>query len=286
MIFGVVEFNHGSLYCFKLRDLAQSLTQRDPSSQQITRAGIALGTTTNVDHWPDIVSLMLLQAGVDMTKPNTQEAALALQFYTEFVTKDSVWDATLPSSVQAFAGGFVAMILAPSYQAIAIKAANPTLNWKIYPVPQLPDSTPVSWANFWAEGVSKNSAHPKEAWTFVKFLASSAAQQSLFDAASAQRGFGQAPANKALATSTLSNPIIGPYIQDASSAKTFYTVSNTFDGDTGINTRMNKYLGDAINAMNQGQPASRVLPTVQDGFQQILSQYGIISAPVTPTTTR
>lgn len=271
---------------YDVRTLAQQLTKRDPTTGQITQAGIALGTATNVDHWPDIVTLMLLQAGVDLTKPDSNEAALALQFYTEFVTKDAVWDATLPSSVQAFASGKVAMILAPSYQAIAIKAANPTLNWKIYPVPQLPDSTPVSLANFWAEGVTKNSAHPQEAWTLVKFLASSQAQQLLFDAASSQRGFGQAPANKALATTTLSNPIIGPYVQDASTAKTFYTLGGTFDGDTGINSRMNKYLEDAINAMNQGQPGSRVLPTVQEGWQQVLGQYGIISVAPSPATTQ
>lgn len=267
----------------KLRDLAVKLTQRDPTTKQITRAGIALGTTNNVDHWPDIVSLLLLQAGVDMKKLDLKMAGDALSFYTWFSTTGQTWNATFPSSTQAFAAGKVALIFAPSWRALDVQALNPSLKWKIYPVPQLPESPVVNWANFWVEGVSKNSAHPEEAWKLVKFLASSQAQQLLFNAASNQRGFGQTPANKALAQTVVTNPIVGPYVQQAQTAKTFYTTSLTYDGDTGINSRLNKYLENAVNTLNQTSDTSRVIPTLQQGFNQVLSQYNLVTAtPATP----
>lgn len=266
----------------KFRDLSQQLTQYDPATKQITRAGVALGTTNNIDHWPDIVSLMLLQAGVDMKNPETKSTGDALSFYTWFSTTGNVWNTSFPNSVQAFAAGKVAMIFAPSWRALDIQTLNPSLKWKIYPVPQLPESPVVNWANFWVEGVPKNSTHQTEAWTFVKFLASSQAQQLMFNAASAQRGFGQLPANKALAETVASNPIVGPFAIEANTAKTFYTTSFTMDGVTGINSRLNVYLGDAVNSLNLSPDPSRVVPTLQSGFNQVLSQYGIVAPLTTP----
>ncbi len=266
-----------------LHSAAKVLTQKDPVTGTITQAGVALGTANNVDHWPDIVSLMLLQAGVNMrTMPDS--AGEVLNYYSLYSKPDSIyysWNATLPSSVQAFAASKVAMIFAPSWRALDIKALNPSLSWKIYPVPQLPETTAVTWANFWVEGVPKNAPHPEQAWKLVKFLASSQAQQILYDSATKERGYAQSPANKALATTLASNPIIGAYLQQASSAKTFFTTSLTHDGPTGINTRLIKYLEDAISGLNQGRQISQVLTPLQQGFQQVLSQYNIVPAATT-----
>ena len=266
-----------------LRTVAKRLTQIDPNTGQISRAGIALGTTTNVDHWPDIVSLMLLQNGVSMSNLTpTNRVSEVLRYYTFFTKTDAVWSNNLPSSVQAFAAGKAAMILAPSWQAITIKELNPSLSWKIYPVPQLPDAPVVTWINYWVEGVPKNTSHPNEAWKLVKFLSSSQAQQLLFDTATKQRGFGQAPANKALASTVAANPIAGPFVTQAATAKTFYTTSLTHDGSTGINSRLNKYLEDAINSYLSGANETSAVTTLQQGFYQVLSQYNLVSITPTP----
>lgn len=266
-----------------LRTVAKRLTQIDPNTGQISRAGIALGTTSNVDHWPDIVSLMLLQNGVSMSSLTpTNRVSEVLRYYTFFTKTDAVWSNNLPSSVQAFAAGKAAMILAPSWQAITIKELNPSLSWKIYPVPQLPDAPVVTWVNYWVEGVPKNASHPNEAWKLVKFLSSSQAQQLLFDTATKQRGFGQAPANKALASTIATNPIVGPFVTQAATAKTFYTTSLTHDGTTGINSRLNKYLEDAINSHLSGANEASAVTTLQQGFYQVLSQYNLVSITPTP----
>lgn len=268
----------------ELRETAKKITQHDPQTGAIIQAGVALGTTSNVDNWPDIVSLMMLQNNADLTQPNSSSAIEALEFYTLFNHTDHVWDDTLPASTQAFSAGKVAIIFGPSWRALEIQAANPSLKWQIYPVPQLPGKTPLNWANFWVEGVPKNSKHSAAAWKLVKFLASTQAQQLLFTTASKERGFGQAPANKALAEQTINHPIIGPYVSSLSSAKTFYTTSLTHDGPTGINSRLIKYLQDAVNGFNQGNVAKQnLVDTLTQGFSQVLSQFGIITTTPSPT---
>src|SRR3990172_2799488 len=51
-----------------LRQIAAELTLRD-DQEKIIRSGVALGTTANVDHWPDILGLMILQNGTTPARP-------------------------------------------------------------------------------------------------------------------------------------------------------------------------------------------------------------------------
>lgn len=257
---------------------AKALKEVDPLTGKITRAGISMGNTSNVEHWPDIVSLMLLQAGIKLTDLQGPEVSATITYYTDFVTKHRVWDDTLPPSTIAFANEKVAMIIAPTWRAPEIKAINPSLSWKTVSVPQLPDSDIVNWTSFWFEAVGKNSKHPQEAWKFVSFLASAKAQQLLFDSAMADREFAQPPANKAVAAQAQNSPIIAPYISSMDTARTFYTAGNTRDSKTALNSRLIKYLEDAINAVAQNQDATKSLETLNSGFNQVLSQYGLVAA--------
>ncbi len=258
---------------------AKALKEVDPLTGKVTRAGIALGNTTNVEHWSDIVSLMLLQAGVKLSNPQGSEVLATLQYYTDFINKHHVWDDTLPLSSVAFANEKVAMIIAPSYRAAEIKTMNPSLAWQTVSVPQLPDSDTVNWTSFWFEGVSKNSKHPQEAWKFLSFLASAKAQQLLFDAATTEREFPQPPANKAAASVAQSNATIAPYITSLDTARTFYTAGNTRDSKTALNSRLIKYLEDAVNSISQNQDTAKAVDTLNSGFAQVLSQYGLVAAP-------
>ncbi len=266
-----------------LKNNAKQLTQRDPETGKITRAGVALGNTTNVSHWADIVSLMLLQSGVDLLDPQPQSIIDTLTFYTMFITKDRVWDDTLPDSINAFANGKVAMIFAPSWRAVEIQTINPSLNWQTAPVPQLPDTPTVSWASIWFEAVPKNARHYQEAWKFLSFLSSAKAQQLLFESASKDRGVSQPPANKAVSVIAQQNPILKPFVDSLPSAKTFYTASLTHDQSTGINSRLIKYLENAINSISQGEQDSISAETMILGFNQVLSQFGLVTPIPQPT---
>ncbi len=265
---------------------AKSLTEIDPTTSKITRAGVALGNTSNVDHWPDIVSLMLLQAGVKMTNMKSPEVQSTLDYYTKFVTKLKVWDETLPPSTVAFANEKVAMILAPSWRAREIKAMNPSLSWEVVPVPQLPDVEALNWASIWFETVSKETKYPQESWKFVSFLASANAQQLLFDSASTERSYPQSPANKIAASNAVKNPVIAPFATSMETATSFYTASMTRDGKTALNSRLIKYLEDAINSFSLSQDGNKIVETLDSGFVQVLSEYGLVTKSTPASSTQ
>ena len=74
-----------------LRILARELTVKDDQGT-ITQSGVALGRTENVDHWPEILALMMLQNGVDLTNPVGKTAEDALTYFTIFSSVDGVWE--------------------------------------------------------------------------------------------------------------------------------------------------------------------------------------------------
>ncbi len=256
----------------ELRQTAHDL--RVPKEGPIQTAGIALGTTGNVDHWPDIIAVMLMQNSADPANPTGTSAEDAIKFYTLFFTSDKVWDDTLPKSIQAFATEKVAMIFAPSWQAHTIKQINPNLEFGIVPIPQLPTSN-TTWASYWVEGVSKKSQKQEEAFKVLKFLSEKDKLVKFYTEASKTRLFGEPYPRKDLADTLKSDPLVGAYVAQAENARSFYMASRTFDN--GINDKIIKYYEDAINAVNQGEDVAEALQTTSQGIQQVLSQYGVTS---------
>ena len=73
------------------------------------------------------------------------------------------------------------------------------------------------------------------------------------------------------------HPMLGAIITQAPNATSWYLASRTFDGPTGINSQINKYFEDAVNAVNEGTSAEGALATTAEGVAQILAQFGISS---------
>ena len=262
----------------EFRTAAQKLTVRD-SKNRIKTAGAALGVAANVDHWQDIVMLMMLQAGVDLNNVvNSQAAVDALSYYTTFATVDKVWDETLDNSTLAFATGKVGMYFGPSWRYFDLKNINPNLNFKVVPVPQLTGGKTVNVASYWAAAVSKKSANAQAAWDFLKFLSSEAELTKLYSAEAKIRVFGEPYPKVNMGTLLAGDPGAGVFVSQAPTAKSWYLVSATNDGDTGINSRVSKYYLDAINAMIKGTDSKTALTTVASGVSQVLSAYGIGAA--------
>lgn len=262
----------------EFRESAKKLTIKN-SEGQIIQAGAAIGTTGNVDHWPDIIGLLFLQnPGADLEKPNSSRGAEVISFYTNFIKgEDSVWDASLESSTQAFYTGKLAFYFAPSWRVHDIRVANQNLNFKTAPVPQLPcaagfECPKVGWATFWGFAVSASSPHQKEAWQFLKFLTSEETQILLYQQAAGIRLFGEPYSRVSLRESLLSDPIAGSFVEQAPYYKSWYLSSRTFD--SGINDEMIKYFEDAINAVTlQGVSPQSALNTTALGVHQVLDKY-------------
>lgn len=258
----------------ELRRVARQLTISQ--DDQILRAGVALGTANNVEHWSDILAAMMLQNAADPVKPNNQLGQDALTFYTLFSTRDKVWDSSLPMATQAFATGKVVMMIAPSWRAHEIAVINPELSFAIAPLPQLPD-TAVSWASYWAEGVAAQSSKREQqaAWEFLEYLSRKEVMRDFYAAASTHPGrlFGEPFSRVDMADQLARDPFVGAYISQAPQATSWYMASETYDN--GLNDQIIKYYEDAVNSMNSGGQAAKVLATVEQGVAQVLSQYGL-----------
>lgn len=259
-----------------LKTAAKTLTIR--SGEQIDRAGAALGAAANIEHFSDILGLLLVQNGANLENPSSTEAIQALTFYTDFMTKDAVWDRTLPNSIAAFAEGKVAMIFAPSWRVHEIVSMNPELDFDTAPVPKLTDAE-FAWASYWAEGVSSQSDNSDAAWKLLEYMASEEVQQKLYSAASQEREFGPLYSRVDMASEIIDSKYVGAFLEDAPQATSWYMCSSTHD--SGINDEIIRYYADAVNGVTaSGTSVAEAMSTVSLGVSQILTQYGASSAQV------
>jgi len=255
----------------ELTEMVPKLTVKDPSGNILT-AGIALGLASNVEHFSDIFALMLYQNGGDIKKLDSDEAAGALETYRKFAEgENAFWSESLPNSITAFIQEKVAIIFAPSWEILVIKATNPEINLKVLPVPSLPGAKPVAIANYWVEGVSKASPNQLEAWKFLRFLVEKENLTKFYELASRQRLFGEPYSRVDLGPLLLQNEYLGAVIKQADYFVSVPMISRTFDN--GLNDEIIKYLENAINATIEGVSYQEALKTAKQGVDQVFEKY-------------
>lgn len=252
------------------RKLAFDLTKTNLESKVIERSGAAMGTTSNVEHWSDILGLLILQNSGDPGKPSSTAVQDALTFFTIFSTQDKSWDSNQPNSVYAFATGTVAMILAPSWQIPEIKAINPDLKFGVAPAPTLP-STKIAWASYWMEAVPKSSKNAEEAWKFIKFLSTEDSLQKMYAGASQVHTLGEPYPLTSMGNLLSNDPLAGPFVGQAPNYTSWYLTSRTFD--EGLNDQLIKYYEDAVNTVNGGSTVAAVTKTLEAGVAQVLAKF-------------
>jgi ABC-type glycerol-3-phosphate transport system substrate-binding protein len=256
--------------------LAKELTISD--RQGITQAGAAIGLAQNVDHWEDILGLLYLQNGADPADPEEARAKQALTFYTELARVDRVWNAAQAPSTTAFASGRVAMYIGPSWRVFDINKINPELNYRIEPIPQIlkPEGDPdITYATYWFEGVSSKSPGQAQAWDFLKFMSTRESLEKLYANASKTRAFGEPYPRLDMRDLLLADPFVGPFLQYAPNARSWYLASRTFDGDTGINSQLSAYFKDAVNAASRDGDIDRPVKRLKPNVATVLKHYGI-----------
>ncbi len=155
----------------------------------ILQAGAALGTGTNVERAPDILSLLMMQNGTAMADENNNAtfAAMppgatltnppgedALGFYTDFASPYKevyTWNSNMPDSLEAFSTGRAAFFFGYSYHIPQIKNLAPKLNFAIAKMPQIEGNQEINFTNYWVETVSEKTKNQNEAWDFLQFAA-------------------------------------------------------------------------------------------------------------------
>ena len=252
---------------------ARKLTIKS-QDEKIIKAGAAMGTYDNVAHAPDIVSMLFLQNGVNLSdiSSTTKETADALEFYTNFANdRANVWDNTLDNSILAFAKGDLAMCFGYSWDAFTIKAINPDLKYRVIPSPQLVTGK-VAIASYWVEGVSQKSKNKEEAFKFLKFLAKKETQEKLFSEQAKLRSYGEPYSRLDLSDKLKENNLVFPFVEQAVIARSSYLVDSTYD--EGLNTKANEYLGIAINSILKNTSSDSAAEALVNGINQVLNQYG------------
>ncbi|TSC64065.1 MAG: sugar ABC transporter substrate-binding protein [Microgenomates group bacterium Gr01-1014_93] len=231
-------------------------------SGQVKTAGAALGATSNIDYWPEILGLLLLQQpGVNISSPSGGGVAEIIRFYTSFIIdpKRKTWDLNLPSSTQMFASGNLAFYFGEFEQIEGIKTLNPNLKFEVAPVPQLPGGS-VAWGSFWGETVSRNSKHQKESWEFIKFLSQKQVILSL----------GIPPSRVDMAQG-VTDPLMKAFISQGPIYKSWYLNSNI--PDNGINDEMISVWKQALDSSLGGTAPEDTLKALQPKVQQVLIKY-------------
>lgn len=167
---------------------AVKATTKFDKDGNIIQSGVALGTGNNISRAFDILSLLMLQSGVKISKgyyvsfaEGLEQAQLkhpiflALRFYTDFARDDREvysWNEKMRDSLENFTRGKSAFYFGFAYDYSAIKSRAPQLNLEIIPMLQLNPDKPVNVANYWIESVTKKSKKKNEAWAFINFMAS------------------------------------------------------------------------------------------------------------------
>lgn len=182
------------------------LNKANNSLERFEVSGIAIGRADNISRGVDIIYLLFLQFGVKFYNENISEAIFAgqqggasmypgieaLKLFASFADESQkhyswneliVDDDSEAKEVEAFAKGKVSMIIGFSYTYNDIVNEIKSLSDKggtlidkkdigIIEIPQLydPDVSKdkrVTYANYFAETVSRNSKYPDIAWDFL-----------------------------------------------------------------------------------------------------------------------
>ncbi len=188
-------------------------------TNQIDQHGITLGAGKNVNRASDILSILMMQNGVEMVDKNglpafgeNPDAIRALEFFTDFANpvKDVyTWNERSDYSIDSFAEGEAAMMVNYSYHIETIKAKNPRLNFGIAPIPQVEignrDNPPKTYGGYWLLAVSKQTTSPEVAWSFVRFMAGANQARQYIEKS------GYPPARRDLVAEMQNDPRIGVF---------------------------------------------------------------------------
>lgn len=256
----------------KFIDASTRLTKRDDSGA-IQIAGGGIGTFDNVTHAPDIISLLMAQNGVDLNDPSAYADKItdAIRFYTNFASiENNVWDATQDTTLSSFIQGKLAMYFGYAPDYFAIKSQNPNIHMQVVPVPQLVSDNKVNIASYWVEGVSRRTAHPKEALIFMKFLARQSTQEKLYAQESKSREFGEPYSYVSLADKLKGTPAF-VFVDQSKNAISTPFISGT--SDSGLNTKLNGLLKQAIDGITSQSDEKETIDTFLQGYSEAVGEY-------------
>lgn len=228
-------------------------------TNQIDQSGLAMGTAKNVNRASDILSILMMQNGVEMLDKDgnpafgeNADAVRALQFYTDFAnpTKDVYnWNLRTDYSIDAFATGKAAMMINYSYHMSTIKAKNPRLNFAIAPLPQVENCATckrVTYGGYWLFAVSKQTTNADTAWKFARFMTNMAQGRAYLEKT------GYPPARKDLVQELQTSPTVGVFAGQSLYADSWKQVDSRL-----VDTLFNTAIDEVVTGQDTADGALR-----------------------------
>ncbi len=258
----------------ELNSDVQRITALD-NAGNIRRSGAALGTARNINRSTDVLMMLMLQSGVKMTNDSGTGATFAqsverqpvgqtaLQYYTDFANANKqvyTWNAQQHYSIDAFTNGETAMMFNYSHHIQTIRAKSSRFNFGIAPVPQIAGSPKnITFANYWAPTVAKQSKHVADAWEFLVYLASKEGAISYLNASN------RPSARRDLIEIQKNDPDLGIFAAQALTATSWLQVDNT---------AIESIFADMIDAVNFGRAS------IQDALEAAEHQVNILMSKI------
>ncbi len=254
----------------------KKMTKQD-SKKGIIQSGVALGGSSNVNRFSDILSVLMMQNGAVMFEGNRvafnavpennrntnyNPGLQALIFYTDFTnptTEAYSWNSELPDSLSMFISGNLAMMLSYSYDLPTIKAQAPKLNFSVATLPQIEGNPPVNFANYWVEVVSKKSAHTNEAWDFIQFITKEEQARTYLEKTK------RPPALRSLVNGSRNNDELSVFASQVLTAKSWYKGKNVAAAEEAI-----KEMIDAV-VENTGERLQNIINQAASKVQQTIN---------------
>ncbi len=261
-----------------LQDI-KKLTKQDPK-KGIIQAGVALGGSSNINRFSDILSVLMAQNGATMMADGKQVAfnlippfgresnynpgIEALRFYTDFSNpaKESYsWNSDLPNSLSMFISGNLAIMFSYSYDLATIKAQAPKLNFSVAKMPQIEGNPPtnINFANYWVEVVSKKSAHQDEAWDFIQFITKEEQVKSYLEKTK------RPTALRSLVATQRADNEIGVFADQVLTAKSWYKGKNVQAAESALKEMID------IVVKNTGEKIQDIIDTAASKVQQTVN---------------
>jgi multiple sugar transport system substrate-binding protein len=234
----------------EFRDHVKLLTKTG-SLGNFTQHGAAMGTATNINRSVDILYVLMLQNQTPMTNTERTRATFdqsirtpagetfvpgreALQFYTDFSSPSKdvyTYNPRSDFSIDAFAQGRASMMMNYSFQAKAIRALSPDLNFDIATMPQIEGANnrgeKVNFANYFGEVVSNKSINQREAWEFLTWITQKQQLATFLETSNLPTS------RRDMVNDQISDPDLGVFAEQILTAKSVYkpeanTVDNIF----------------------------------------------------------
>lgn len=184
-------------YWDEVYPMIEKMTRKD-SNANILQSALALGGWNNITNAKEVLAMLLIQAGTPITQRRGAEVASvlnlqfdkeiipsqsAMSFYTQFSNPTGAaytWNKSLPTSLNFFLSGNLAMYLGFASELFPIQQKNSNLNFDVTYVPQIRGTTKqVVFGHMYALAIVKQSKQVSGAFIAINALTEAGALKAM-----------------------------------------------------------------------------------------------------------